>query len=94
MLATDLSRKTQVELLLNNYDFSPLLCEAWGNAMVPNNIISGFRRSGYFHSILMLLTMVPIVAVMQMLVVHLQVTHLLELKSLRQSRLNGLRGIL
>ena len=34
--------------VITKYDFSPLLCKAWGNAMVPNNIISGFRRSGIF----------------------------------------------
>lgn len=34
--------------VITKYDFSPLLHEAWGNTMVPNNIISGFRRSGIY----------------------------------------------
>ena len=34
--------------VITKYDFSPLLYEAWVNTMVPNNIMSGFKRSGIY----------------------------------------------
>jgi len=63
-------------IVITKYDFFLLFHEAWRDTMMPNNIISGFRRSGKYPFNTSALDYVQTVAVMEIYAVHLQVTTL------------------